>query len=328
MTQSDVGVSRRDLIRGTSLGRTEARRYWTAEYWARKGDVKLYMYRKRAGAPTAGETPLPVLFLVHGSSISSRSSFDLSVGGRDEYSLMNVFAALGFDTWTMDCEGYGRSTQTDGNADIKTGVEDLKAAVPVVERETGQTRYHFLGESAGALRAGAFAMAEPQRVNRLVLEAFTYTGKGSPTLAKRAADADFYRTHNRRKRDAAMIRNIFSRDMPGTTEPAVAEALAAAELKFGDSAPTGTYLDMTVNLPLVHPEQIQSPTLIVRGQYDGIATVEDLVDFYVRLPNADRQFAIIPNAAHDIVLSNNRRLLWHVVHAFLSLPQSVPLQAA
>jgi pimeloyl-ACP methyl ester carboxylesterase len=98
-------------------------------------------------------------------------------------------------------------------------------------------------------------------------------------------------------------------------------------LKFGDSAPTGTYLDMTVNLPLVHPEQIQSPTLIVRGQYDGIATVDDLVDFYVKLPNADRQFAIIPNAAHDIVLSNNRPLLWHVVHAFLTLPPSVPLQA-
>jgi len=355
MTESDVTVSRRALIKGTSLGLAGAltsqllptsmpasaavqspspsstsplRTDWTAEYWAHKGDVKLYMYRKRAMAPVAGEAPLPVLFLVHGSSISSRSSFDLSVDGHGEYSLMNVFAAMGFDTWTMDCEGYGRSTQTDGNSDIKSGVEDLKAAVLVLERETRQSRYHFFGESAGALRAGAFAMAAPQRVNRLILEAFTYTGKGSPTLAKRAADTDFYRTHNRRKRDAAMIRNIFTRDMPGTTDPAVAAALAAAELKFGDSAPTGTYLDMTVNLPLVQPEQILSPTLIVRGQYDGIATVEDLLDFFVKLPNADRQFAIIPNAAHDIVLSNDRQLLWHVVHAFLTLPQSVPLQAA
>ena len=52
--------------------------------------------------------------------------------------------------------------------------------------ETGQTRYHFLGESSGAMRAGAFAAAMPNRVDRLVLAAFTYTGKGSPTLAKRA----------------------------------------------------------------------------------------------------------------------------------------------
>jgi alpha-beta hydrolase superfamily lysophospholipase len=283
------------------------------------------MYRKRTSAPTESAAPLPVLFLVHGSSVSSRPSFDLRVRGHGEYSIMNVFAAAGFDTWTMDCEGYGRSTQTDGNSDVKTGVEDLKAAVAVLERETRQTSYHFFGESSGALRAGAFAMAAPSRVNRLILEAFTYTGKDAPTIARRAADADFYRTHNRRKRDDAMLRSIFTRDKPGTTDPAVAEALAAAELKFGDSAPTGTYLDMTVNLPIVHPEQIQSPTLIVRGQYDGIATVDDLLDFYAKLPNADRQFAIIPNAAHSIVLSNNRRILWHVMHAFLNLPPAVPL---
>ena len=27
---------------------------WSQEYWAQKGDVKLYMYRKRVGAPSAG----------------------------------------------------------------------------------------------------------------------------------------------------------------------------------------------------------------------------------------------------------------------------------
>src|SRR5262252_8990936 len=66
--------------------------FWTAEYWANKGDVKLAMYRKRVGAPKAGEAPLPVLFLVHGSSISAKSTFDLTVPGKGEYSMMDVFA--------------------------------------------------------------------------------------------------------------------------------------------------------------------------------------------------------------------------------------------
>lgn len=44
---------------------------WSHEYWAQRGDVKLYMFRKRMRAPKPGEKPLPVLFLVHGSSISS-----------------------------------------------------------------------------------------------------------------------------------------------------------------------------------------------------------------------------------------------------------------
>ena len=47
---------------------------WSHEYWAKKGDVKLNLWRKRVGAPKPGEAPLPVLFLVHGSSNSTRST--------------------------------------------------------------------------------------------------------------------------------------------------------------------------------------------------------------------------------------------------------------
>ena len=50
---------------------------WSQEYWANKGGVKLNLWRKRVGAPKAGEKPLPILFLVHGSSNSTRSSYDL-----------------------------------------------------------------------------------------------------------------------------------------------------------------------------------------------------------------------------------------------------------
>ena len=76
-----------------------------------------------------------------------------------------------------------------------------------------------MGESSGALRAAAFAMARPERVDRLVLNAFTYTGRNSPTLAKRAEQLEYFRTHNRRLRDRAMIRSIFTRDHPGTSDP-------------------------------------------------------------------------------------------------------------
>src|SRR5262249_30892794 len=154
--------------------------------------------------------------------------------------------------------------------------------------------FHVFGESSGALRAGAFAMAQPQRVDRLVLAALTYKGEGSPTLAKRAEQLEYYRTHNMRKRDRDMILSIFTRDKPGTTDPAVGAALADVELKFGDQVPTGTYLDMTANLPVIDPKKILSPVLVLRGEYDGIATVADLEDFYNQLPNGDRQFAILP----------------------------------
>ena len=212
-----------DALAAAGQGSARQPKLVSSDYWTVKerdgAQIRLAMYRKHLAEPTPDGSPRPVLFLVHGSSISARPSFDLSVPGRGEYSLMNAFAYRGFDVWTMDHENYGRSSRTDGNSDITSGVEDLKAATQIVAHETGQPRLHLLGESSGALRAGAFASAEPDRVARLVLEAFTWTGRGSPTLGKRAEQLDFFRTHNMRPRDREMIRSIFTRDKAGTSDP-------------------------------------------------------------------------------------------------------------
>src|SRR5579862_1835671 len=331
MRSSNRTPSRRALLVAAGIGigsgfseaaPSSGGKIWSNEYWAKKGDVSLYMFRKRASAPKAGQAPLPVLFLVHGSSISSRPSFDLTVPGHGEYSVMNVFAQYGFDVWTMDHENYGRSSRTDSNSDIDSGVEDLKAAVEVVARETGQPKIHIFGESSGGLRAGAYAMARPERVDRLVLAAFTYKGENSPTLTERAKQLDYYRTHNRRLRDRAMIQSIYTRDKVGTSDPALAEFVAEQELKFGDQVPTGTYIDMTAHLPVVDPAKVLSPVLLIRGEYDGIATVEDLLDFYKQLPSGDRQFVILPGMAHSVVSGLNRQLFWHAMRAFLTAPAS------
>src|ERR1700730_10681833 len=138
------------------------------DYTVHKGEVSLAVYRKEVGlAP--GQQPRPVLFLVHGSSNSALSSFDLTVPGAGEYSTMKVFAGLGFDVWTMDHENYARSSRTSGNSDIASGVADLVAATELVIRETGQKRMHFMGESSGALGAAAFAMARSGRGGRVPL---------------------------------------------------------------------------------------------------------------------------------------------------------------
>ena len=309
---------------GTGLEQAGDRPIWSAEYWARKGDVALNLWRKRLGAPEAGEPPLPVLFLVHGSSNSARSSYDLAVPGKGEYSLMNVFARYGYDVWTMDHDGYGYSGSSGNNSDIASGVEDLEAAVPVVAKETGQAKMHFYGTSSGAIRAGAFAQAEPERVDRLVLVAFTYKGTGAPEIGKRARQVELYRNNNRRKRDAAMIRSIFTRDGHASSyDMAVPEAIAAAELKFGDQVPTGTYFDMAANLPLVDPRKVLSPVLMIRGVHDGNSTTDDLIDFFRQLPNGDRQFVILPHTAHSAGYSNNRHLLWYATRNFLAAPAAV-----
>jgi alpha-beta hydrolase superfamily lysophospholipase len=329
---TEFPVARRVLLAGAGAGLmsglvSEANaqgapkpEFLTNEYWAQKGDVKLYVYRKRMAAKQGEKQP--VVFLVHGSSISSRPSFDLAVPG---YSMMEDFASHGFDVWTMDHENYGHSSRTRTNSDITSGAADLKAAAELVAKETGQSKVHYLGESSGAIRAGLFAQQSPDRVDRLVLCAFTYKGTGSPEMARRASVADKLRANNTRLRDGKMIRSIFTRDkLPGAYDVAVADAIWAEEGKFGDQVPTGTYLDMAVNLPLVDPKKVPAPTLMVRGEFDGNSTNEDLLDFYTQLPNGDRQYVIMPQTAHSLGFSKNRHLLFYAVRNFLGAPAAIP----
>jgi len=297
---------------------------WSQEYWANKGGVKLSLWRKRVGAPKAGEKPLPILFLVHGSSFSTRVSYDIQIPGSVDYSAMNLFARAGYDVWTMDHDGYGYSGSSGNNSDIASGVADLKAAVPVVMKETGQTKMHMYGPSSGSIRAGAYAMVEPERVDRLVLAAFTYKGNDSVEMDRRRKRIEELRANNRRKRDAAMIRSVYTRDGHAEAyDPALIEAIVAAEMKHGDTIPSGTYLDMAANLPLVDPKKVKSPVLMLRGEHDGNSTNDDLLDFYRQLPNGDRQFVILPHTAHSLGYSKNRHLLWYAVTSFLAAPTPV-----
>ena len=64
------------------------------------------------------------------------------------------------------------------------------------------------------------------------------------------------------------------------------------------SSPNGTYIDMCANLPVIDPEKIRVPTLIMRGQYDGIAGIDDLMAFFAdRLKVQMREKGV----RHDVV---------------------------
>src|SRR5262249_61648001 len=103
---------------------------------------------------------------------------------------------------------------------------------------------------------------------------------------------------NWRPLDRTFVNSTFNRDQPGTAEDRVIEAFADAILKLDDSVPTGTYVDMCAKLPVVNPESIRAATLIMRGQWDGIAGFDDLIEVFKRLPNPDKHFAVMPGISH------------------------------
>jgi pimeloyl-ACP methyl ester carboxylesterase len=291
------------------------------EHWTRKGGVKLFLLQK---APPTGEAPKGTIMFVHGSSMASQPTFDLQVPGRPDSSVMDWFAARGYDTWCMDHEGYGRSDKSRPiNCDTANGADDLAAGTDYVLKHSHHEKLLMYGISSGALRAAAFTERHPERVARLALDAFVWTGKGSPTLAERRKKLAEFQSKNRRAIDRAFVRSIFARDHPGTADDATIEAFASAILALDDSVPTGTYVDMCSKLPLVDPAKITVPTIIMRGEFDGIAGFEDLIEFFTRLPNPDKQFAVMAGISHASFQQKNYLTAYHILHSFFATPEPV-----
>ena len=306
-----------DDITKTSPAAIKGEEHWTSK----DGVVKLFLFEKCAGDPKAsGGT---ILF-VHGSSMAAQPTFDLHVEGRPDSSVMDWFARRGFDCWCVDMEGYGRSTKTrDNNAPIAQGADDCFAAATYIHKLRGKRPLLVYGISSGALRAALFAERHPDMVARLALDAMVWTGEGSPTLAERKKKLPEFKAKNRRPIDKAFIHSIFDRDHPGTAEEKVIDAFADAVTALDDSVPTGTYVDMCSGLPVVDPGKITVPTLIMRGQWDGIAGFEDLAAFFARLANPDKHFAVMPGISHASFQQKNFALVYHILWSFFVQPAPV-----
>ncbi len=308
--------------RAAGLARVVGSEHWTTRT-AGGETIRLFMWRKRLAA-TTGKAKNGVILFVHGSSMASTPVFDLQVPGKPHLSAMDRFARLGYDTWCLDHEGYGRSTKTrDVNCDIANGADDLEAASQYIIGQTGEPRLLMYGASSGALRAALFAERHPQRVLRIALDAFVWTGEGSPTLANRSKRIEQWRNNKRRPIDRAMIESIFTRDHPGTTDLAVVGAFADAVLKLDSSVPTGTYLDMSANLPVCDPEKLNVPAMIMRGEYDGIAGMQDLTNYFLKLAHPDKRFVIMPGIAHTSLRSKNWEIAFHALETFFAQPAQV-----
>ncbi|PKQ07771.1 MAG: alpha/beta hydrolase [Alphaproteobacteria bacterium HGW-Alphaproteobacteria-10] len=287
------------------------------EHWTTKGAARLFLWRKIAPQWAAQGAPRGVALFVHGSSMASQPTFDLHVPGRPWSSAMDWFAAKGFDTWCMDMEGYGRSTKDRGlRATIAEGADDLEAAAAYIEGVAGAASMAVYGISSGALRAAAFAERRPDRVSRLALDAYVWTGEGSPTLAQRRKKLEEFRAMERRPIDRAFVHSVFTRDHAGAAETKVVDAFADAILSLDESMPTGTYVDMCANLPLNDPAKLTMPTIVMRGEYDGIAGFDDLIAFFKALPNPDKQFTVMPGISHASFQQKNYLMVYDILHGF------------
>lgn len=80
---------------------------------------------------------------------------------------------------------------------------------------------------------------------------------------------------------------------------------------------------MCAKLPVVDPAKITVPTILMRGQWDGIASFADVLKFFEKLPNPDKQFVVMPGISHASFQQKNYMLVYHILLSFFSQPAPV-----
>jgi pimeloyl-ACP methyl ester carboxylesterase len=143
----------------------------------------------------------------------------------------------------------------------------------------GVRSFMTYGISSGALRAALFAQRHPERVSRLALDAFVWTGAGAPTLEQRRKKLPEFTANKRRPIDRAFVHSIFNRDHPDCADKATVEAFADAILALDDSCPTAPTSTCARSCRWSTRRRSPVPTLVMRGQFDGIAAMDDLIEF-------------------------------------------------
>jgi pimeloyl-ACP methyl ester carboxylesterase len=282
-----------------------------------------------------------IAIMVHGATYPA-TAFDLPLAGK---SWMDYMAERGFDVYTFDLPGYGRSTRpasmdqpADQNEPLTRtadAVKALGAVVDLVRGRNGVESVNLVGWSWGTVITANYAAENPAKVTRLALYAPAWF-RTTPSLVQVEGKLGAYRTVSR---DAALQRWLTGvpedkkADLipPGWFEQ-WADATFATDPNGGGKtlrAPNGVVLDgqefWAKGQSTYDPAKITVPVLLVLGEWDRDTPPYMAQTLFPLLTNAQwKRFAMLSEGTHTILMEKNRMLLLRTVQQFLEEPAPVP----
>ena len=291
------------------------------EHYASRDGLRIYLWEKhKAGLEGTFAANGKVALLVHGGTWSGRPDFDLQI--RD-YSLMDFLARHEYDVWAIDIHGYGHSDKTDKDwSGVHSAAADIAAAVEYITKLRGVSKVDLLGWSAGTQRAGLYTMQHPDRVAKLILYAPHWKGTAEyrSRVQKRIENGGKPLTQYRINTETAARGDFVEGELaqhPQYEEDVVA-AYAKEALQTDPQSPNA-FVD-NANLPILDPLRITVSTMIIHGEMDYAAKEEDLLPFFSQLKTHDKQYILLPDGGHALILEKDHRRFQHAVLSFFDRP--------
>jgi pimeloyl-ACP methyl ester carboxylesterase len=280
-----------------------------------------------------------VALFIHGAGTPAEVSFDVPY---QDYSWMAYLAAAGFDVFSMDTTGYGRSTRPAPMNDpcnlakdrqtgfvpapcapgyphalttIASDWDDINAVVDYVRALRRVEKLTLFGWSLGGPRAGGYAGQHPEKVQRLVLLAPAYNRNASATAPAQIPAAGVpFNTQSRQEFTANWDRQVGCADQyePAASESVWSEMLASDPVgaTWGPGvrrAPQTTVWGWTTALA----GKTEMPTLLVDGAHDKQVQPERVRELYADLGAKEKVFVDLACSSHNAMWERNHLLLFH-----------------
>ncbi len=273
-----------------------------------------------------------VVLFVHGAGTPAEVAFDVPYS---DYSWMAYLANAGFDVFSMDMEGYGRSTRPtvmndpcnlartqqtlfvpalisapcaqsfQGSATtIASDWNDIGAVVDYVRALRHADKINLAGWSQGGPRAGGYTAQHPDQVH-------ARTGPDSSPGAR--PDAVVFNTQSQKEFDANWDRQVGCPDQYDKSVSASVWSEMVASDSVGGTWGAGVRRAPTVpswgfNKNVVSKNQ--TPTLMVAGVHDKQVNPTNVRAYYEDLASPEKVFVDLACSSHNAMWERNHLLLF------------------
>jgi len=296
----------------------------------------------QAGIALRGSSSDRVALFVHGAGTPAEVSFDVPY---QDYSWMAYLAHAGFDAFSMDMTGYGRSTRPAPMNDpcnvsreqqagfipalipspcspsyphplttIATDWNDLGAVIDYLRSLRRVEKVSLVAWSLGGPRAAGYTARHPEQISQLVLLAPAYNRAGAADPpAQLPADGTMMNTQSHDEFTANWERQTGCSDQ---VDPAASDSVweqMIASDPVGATWGTGVRRapQVTVwgwNSAVV--AKTKTPTLMVTGAYDKQVPSDHVRDLYADLGAERKVFIDLACSSHNAMWEKNHLLLF------------------
>jgi pimeloyl-ACP methyl ester carboxylesterase len=298
--------------------------------------IEIYVRNTRPESLTTFSSARTMLF-VHGATYPSDTMFDLKIGGE---SWMDSIARHGYDVYSMDVRGYGRSTRPPemmqparDNLPVVTtdeGVRDFGAVVDHIRQRRGIERLHLMGWSWGTVIAGAYAAQNPDTVERLVMYAPLWLRR-VPGGLRVDGPMGAYRLVTFEAAKQRWLNGVAPDRHADLIPRGVLEAWWQANMDADDvgarisppavRAPNGLLVDACkyweADTRYYDPSAIRAPVLMVVGDWDVDTPAYMAQALLARLGSGEKRLVIVGEGTHHLMLERNRLQMFREVQSFL-----------